>query len=151
MDTIVFLDTYLCVNNTYWQSNGIIIFLCKYYIFISETLIGYWMYFSCCSLYVNLSEKLRRKDWVTEKSALKNLFERHSAFGCRSSLLCYFSCVFGCFLSYSTPTLCINFFFASENCSFFWRPPSNMSTDQGLLWKNFSASPFSETTVQISS
>ena len=31
-------------------NSGIIIFLCKYYIALSDTLIGYWMCFSCCSL-----------------------------------------------------------------------------------------------------
>ena len=34
MGTIAFLDTHVCVNNPYWESNGIITFLCKYYIVI---------------------------------------------------------------------------------------------------------------------
>ena len=45
MDRIAFLDTHVCVNNPNCQSSGIKIFLCKYYIVISDTLIGYWMYF----------------------------------------------------------------------------------------------------------
>ena len=42
-------------------SSGIITFLCKYYIVISDTLISSWMsfFFARC--------KPRRKDWVTEK------------------------------------------------------------------------------------
>ena len=30
----------MCINNPHWQSSGIIIFLCKYYIVISDTLVG---------------------------------------------------------------------------------------------------------------
>ena len=45
MDRIAFLDTHVCVNNPNCKSSGIKIFLCKYYIVISDTLIGYWMYF----------------------------------------------------------------------------------------------------------
>ena len=32
--------THMCINNPHWQSSGIIIFLCKYYIVISDTLVG---------------------------------------------------------------------------------------------------------------
>ena len=49
LDTIAFLDPHICVNKPYWHRRGIIIFLCKY-IVISDTLIGSWMCFSCCSL-----------------------------------------------------------------------------------------------------
>ena len=44
MDTIVF------VSNPYWQSSGVIIFLCKCYIVILDTLIGSWMCFTGCLL-----------------------------------------------------------------------------------------------------
>ena len=51
-DTSTFVDTHPCINNTYWQYSVIVIFLCKYYIVISDTLIGLWMCFFCCSLYI---------------------------------------------------------------------------------------------------
>ena len=50
LDTTAFLDTHVYINSPYWQSSGIIIFLCKYHIVISDTLLGSWMCFSCCLL-----------------------------------------------------------------------------------------------------
>ena len=40
-----FLDTHVCINNPHWQSSEIIVFLCKYYIVISNTLIGWRVLF----------------------------------------------------------------------------------------------------------
>ena len=37
LDTMAFLNTHVCINKPYWQSCGIILFLCKYYIVISNT------------------------------------------------------------------------------------------------------------------
>ena len=51
LDTIAFLDTHTCINNPYWQSSGITINLCKYYIVISDTLIISWICFSYCLRY----------------------------------------------------------------------------------------------------
>ena len=71
LDTTEFLDTHVCINNPHWQSSGIIIFLCKYYIVISDTLVGSFLDVLFLLLAVILSElheKPRRKDWVTEKS-----------------------------------------------------------------------------------
>ena len=71
LDTTEFLDTHVCINNPHWQSSGIIIFLCKYYIVISDTLVGSFLDMLFLLLAVILSElheKPRRKDWVTEKS-----------------------------------------------------------------------------------
>ena len=55
----------------HWQSSGIIIFLCKYYIIISNTLIGSLFDVLFLFLAVVLSEfhktPRRNKDWVTEK------------------------------------------------------------------------------------
>ena len=60
-----------CINNPHWQSCGIIIFLCKYYIAISDTMVGSFLDVLFLLLAVTLSgtqEKPRRiKDWVTEK------------------------------------------------------------------------------------
>ena len=32
LDTIEFLDAHVCINKTHWESSGIIVFLCKYYV-----------------------------------------------------------------------------------------------------------------------
>ena len=51
-----------------------------------------WMCSFCCSL------PRRNKDWVTEKSTLKNLCEGHHFFDCTPSFLCYYFCFcFVCF------------------------------------------------------
>ena len=68
LDTIAFLGTHV-----YWQSSEIVIFLCKYYIVISDTPTGSWTYFYCRFLLfaVILSElhgKPRRKGSDTEKN-----------------------------------------------------------------------------------
>ena len=93
-DTIEFLDTRACINKQHWQSSGIIIFLCKYYIVISDTLVGFFLDVLFLLLAVRLSElsekPRRNKDWVTEKSTKKNLCERHHFFDCTASLLCHF-------------------------------------------------------------
>ena len=68
---IEFLDTSAFINNPHWQSSGILIFLCKYYIVISDTLVGSFLDVLFLLLAVILSElceKPRRKEWVTEKS-----------------------------------------------------------------------------------
>ena len=50
MNTIARLNTQVCVDNSFWESSGIIISLCKYYIAISDTLISSWIGFSFWSL-----------------------------------------------------------------------------------------------------
>ena len=71
-------------NKPHWQSSGIIIFLWKYYIVISDTLVGFFfdvLFLLLAVLLSELYEKPRRKkDWVTEKSTKKNLRERHQFF-----------------------------------------------------------------------
>ena len=60
------------INNPHWQSGVIIIFLCKYYIAISDALVGSFLDVLFLLLAVILSgflEKPRRnKDLVTEKT-----------------------------------------------------------------------------------
>ena len=72
LDTTEFLDTHVCINKPHWQSSGIIIFLCKYYIIISDTLVAFFLDVLLLLLAVILSELYRKprrnKDWVTEKS-----------------------------------------------------------------------------------
>ena len=59
------------INNPHWQSGGIITFLWKYFIVISDALVDSFLYVLFLLLAVILSglhEKPRRnKDWVTEK------------------------------------------------------------------------------------
>ena len=60
----------MCINNPHWQSSGIIIFLCKYDIVISNILVGSFLdvlFFLLTVILSELQEKPRRKDWVTEK------------------------------------------------------------------------------------
>ena len=68
LDTIEFLDTYVCISNPHWQNSRTIVFLCNY-ILISNT-IGSFLYVFFLLLAVilaELQEKARRKNWVTEK------------------------------------------------------------------------------------
>ena len=72
------------LNNLYWQSRRIIIFMCKCYKVLSDTLVGFFL---MCSFFVvillQLYEKPRRnKDWVTEENIEKfvlriSVFWRH--------------------------------------------------------------------------
>ena len=69
--TIEFLDTSAFINKPHWQSSGILIFLRKYYVVISDTQVGSFLDVLFLLLVVILSklyEEPRRKDWVTEKS-----------------------------------------------------------------------------------
>ena len=54
------LNTNVCIKNPYWESSGIMIFLCKYYIHISDTV---WAILAVISS--EFHEKPTRKDWVT--------------------------------------------------------------------------------------
>ena len=73
-----------CVNNPHWQSGGIITFLCKCYIVISDKLVGSFLDVLFLLLAVMLSgphEKLRRDtDWVTEKKYLEEFCVRGICF-----------------------------------------------------------------------
>ena len=71
LDANEFLDLHICINNPHWQSSGIIVFLCKYYIVISNTLTGSFLdvFFMLLAVILSeLHEKPQTKDWVTEKS-----------------------------------------------------------------------------------
>ena len=71
LNTIEFLDTYVFINSPHWQSSGILIFLCKYYIVVSDTLVYSFLdalFLLLAIILSELREKPRRKDWVTEKS-----------------------------------------------------------------------------------
>ena len=57
LDTIKFLDTHVCINNPHWQqSSGIIIFLSKYFIVTSNTIVSSFMDVLFLLLAVILSE-----------------------------------------------------------------------------------------------
>ena len=66
----IFRHTF-CINNPHWQSGGIIIFLYKYFIVISDKLVGTFLdvlFLLLAVILPGLLEKPRRnKDWVTEK------------------------------------------------------------------------------------
>ena len=71
LNTITFLDRHVCINKPYWQSSGIIVFLWKYHIVISDTLIGSFLdvlFLLLVVIFLELHGKPRRKVWVTEKS-----------------------------------------------------------------------------------
>ena len=84
----------MSINKPHWQSSGITIFLCKCYIVISDTLVGFFLDVLFLLLAVILSELYekprRNKDCVTEKSTKKNLCERHHFFRCTPSRLSHF-------------------------------------------------------------
>ena len=60
-----------CINNPHWQNGGIIIFVYKYFIVISDKLVGTFLgvlFLLLAVILLGLLEKPRRnKDWVTEK------------------------------------------------------------------------------------
>ena len=70
------------------------LFLCKYYIVISDMLVGFFLDVLFLLLAVTVSELYekprRNKDWVTEKSTKKNLCEGYHFFDCTLSFLCRF-------------------------------------------------------------
>ena len=53
-----------CINKTHWRSGGIIIFLCKYYIVLSDTLVGSFLDVLFLLLAVILSGLLRNQEWI---------------------------------------------------------------------------------------
>ena len=80
-----FLDTillYVFINNPHWQSSGITIFLCIYYIVISDTLVGLFLdllFFLAC-YNINL---LRTSSQVTH---LRNGPDKDTFFAMRAIL-----------------------------------------------------------------
>ena len=86
--------------NPDWQSGGrVIIFLCKYYIIISDTLVGSFLDVLFLLLSVRLSglyEKPRKKkDWVTEKKSIEEFVWETSFFlTARPSFYVTFCCFF---------------------------------------------------------
>ena len=61
------LDTSAFINNPHRQSSGVLIFLCKYYIVISDILVGSFLHVLFLLLAVILSE---RHDWKEGKERL---------------------------------------------------------------------------------
>ena len=83
-----------CIPNPHLQISGIIISSGKHYILISDTLVGSFLdvlFLLLAVILLGLHEKPRKnKDWVTEKSTLKNLGDGYHFFNCTASFLCYF-------------------------------------------------------------
>ena len=66
LDTIEFLDTHGYIKKAHWQSSCIIVFVCKYYVAISNTLTC--IFFLLLAVILSeILEKPERKDWVPEK------------------------------------------------------------------------------------
>ena len=78
-DNWIFRHT-CCINNSHWQSSGIIIFLCKCCIVISDTLLSSFLdvfFLLFAAILLGLHEKPRRnKDWVTEKKYIEKFVWR---------------------------------------------------------------------------
>ena len=87
------------INKPYWQSSEIIIFFCKYYIVVSDTLAGSFLGVLCLLLAGILSEfheKPRRKDCITKKKCIEELAWGISLFWLHVLLsvsFCYFLCL----------------------------------------------------------
>ena len=82
---IDFLDTSAFINNQHWQSGGILIFLCKYCIVISDTLVGsYQDIMRNQERKIDLQKKVHRRICVREITFLTALH--------------FFSCLSFCFL-----------------------------------------------------
>ena len=77
-------QTHVCINNPHWQSRWIIKCICKYYIVTLHILVGSFLevlFLLLILISSELHEKpIRNKDWATEKSTSKNLWEEHHFF-----------------------------------------------------------------------
>ena len=62
----IFRHLYAFMNILLWQSSGILIFLCKYYIVVSDTLVGIFLR---CALFVARCNTIRTS-WENQKERL---------------------------------------------------------------------------------
>ena len=92
-----------CINNPNLQNGGIMIFVDKYFIVISDKLVGTFLgvpFLLLAVILPGLLEKPRRnKDWVTEKVLRKICVREITFLNTRPSFLCHFL-----LLSLSTPS-----------------------------------------------
>ena len=112
----------------------------KYYIVISNKLVGSFLDVLFLSLAVILSElhqKPRRKDLVTAKNTQKNLCEGHHFFDCTSSFLCHFL-----LLSSSTPfplpkwCTCLMFLIKIRNIAVGGIPCDDIMSERSKMWNS---------------
>ena len=118
LNTIAFLDTHVCINNPYWQSSRVT--FCVYH--ISEIILYSYLRYTNRLLNMffllfvvilsELHEKLRRKDWLIEKSTWLDLSERYHFMAARP-----ISCHFLLFFVYSPPVIYCNFSIAATPVS----------------------------------
>ena len=97
-----FLDTHVCIINPHWQSSEIM-FFCKLDVVISDILVDSFydvLYVVLSVILPELHEKPRRKDWITEKSAKRNLCEGHHFLAARPT---FFYVILCCFLRLLSP------------------------------------------------
>ena len=100
LNTIEFLDTYAFINNSHQQSSGILIFLCKYHIVISDTLIGTFLdvlFLLLAVILLELHEKPKRKVEL-QKKVHRSICVRDITF---LSALLSILCLFAAFFVYS--------------------------------------------------
>ena len=81
LDTIAFSDTHACINNPYQEGSGILTFLYKYYVVISDTQVGSLMCFSS-SLLQYYQSFMRNQDGKIElqKRLLREIYVRGITF-----------------------------------------------------------------------
>ena len=103
LNTIEFLVTYVFINNLHWQNSGILLFLRKYYIDISDTLVGSFLDVFFLLLAVIISEfreKPRKKNWRYRKKYIEKVLWGISLFWLHALLPMSF---FFAFFVYSLP------------------------------------------------
>ena len=84
----------MCINNSHWPNKAIIIFSCKYYIVIWDTLVGFFLeilFLLLAVILTELYEKPRRnKFWVTKKVQRRICVRSITFLTAHSSFLCHF-------------------------------------------------------------
>ena len=98
LDTVEFLGTHTCINNQHWESSEIIIFLCKYHINVSDTLIGSLIDLNVLDTLIDfvlasvvlamILHKLKRAINVLQKSLIKTKTYELVVGNCGSSTYC---------------------------------------------------------------
>ena len=96
LNTIEFLDTFAFINSTHWQSSEILILLCKYYIVISDKLVGSFLDMLFLLLAVILSElheKTKKKRLSYRKKCIEECVWGISLFWLHALFSMSFCCV----------------------------------------------------------
>ena len=116
LDTIAFLDTHLCIKNPYWRISGIIFFLRKYYIVISDNALGFVFLVaflagcvflvSCCI--IRTARKTKKEILSCRKKCIEEFIWRTSLFWLYIYLLMSFLSLFYLLPPHSEVTYFLN-------------------------------------------